>query len=399
MPQAAPTASVRSAFTLTREVGEREAGTNVDRSLLPACPPLLPARLPACPPHSVACPPLCPLALNLTCACQRSACSSLLTLPLSLAVLAAPHSLLPGDNIYSQLGVGSEPALSGVPLAVPTDKVYSSIHAVPFGSAMCGIINEPGSPDDKTLECWCACYACCACCTCCATPRRAGSFAVLWCTVLCRAVLCQACLRPSWPALPCQQHHARLACTRAHLLSALNPPRPHNHTCEEGIPACACMHLPHRSLHIAWPAACRGVSDDRLLLNSTTPEPYLPDYKWKTLSPGLCESAAQHEVRAVPCCVVPSCAVLRCAMLCRAVLRHAVRCLHATWQGLHPVQRGSSPPCPPARSTTSCARHAFDLLPCVQRTCAASRTAPTASCAGVRAGRPGLLLGCCRSVA
>jgi len=71
-----------------------------------------------------------------------------------------------GGDSAGQLGVGTGQPESGVPLPVAGGKTYSSIHAGMYNTYACGLISQPGAPEDKTLECWCACCACCACCVC-----------------------------------------------------------------------------------------------------------------------------------------------------------------------------------------------------------------------------------------
>lgn len=74
-------------------------------------------------------------------------------------VCALLPGLAAGSNSVGQLGTGGEPDASSVPLPVAGDSVYSSIHAAVWANFACGIVSAPGTPQDKTLECWWA--ACC----------------------------------------------------------------------------------------------------------------------------------------------------------------------------------------------------------------------------------------------
>ena len=61
-----------------------------------------------------------------------------------------------GDNKRGQLGVGEDVEQSGVPLPVAGGKRYHSVLVAAWASYACGLLDAPGTPQDRTLECWCA---------------------------------------------------------------------------------------------------------------------------------------------------------------------------------------------------------------------------------------------------
>lgn len=63
-----------------------------------------------------------------------------------------------GKNTHGELGAGNDaPLYSTVPLTVQSAFNYSLVTVAGWGAAACGLIDAPGDPLDRTLECWYAC--------------------------------------------------------------------------------------------------------------------------------------------------------------------------------------------------------------------------------------------------
>ena len=145
-----------------------------------------------------------------------------------------------GSNQRGQLGVGEDVQQSGVPQPVAGGKRYRSVLVAAWASYACGLLDAPGTPQDRTLECWCAVGGHRRCAgSCCACPDGCAAWQF--------SMLVQSC-----------------------------PSTPHS---------------------------CRGQSSsvwqaDPLLINSTTPQPFMPDWAWEQAviadgEPFVCAQAAR----------------------------------------------------------------------------------------------------------
>lgn len=147
-----------------------------------------------------------------------------------------------GRNNRGQLGVGEGVQQSGVPLRVAGGRRYRQVLVAAWASYACGLLDAPGTPEDRTLECWCALRGCgcgdgpaaarrCSCCRCrrCLLPlptTRSGR--CHRCTVGAAAAAAVAANRPSlaacavpaatlpWPHLCCAQGPEQLCVRRRH---------------------------------------------------------------------------------------------------------------------------------------------------------------------------------------
>ena len=80
-----------------------------------------------------------------------------------------------GSNGLGELGVGSDVPQTSMPLLVASDSRYSQVLAAAWGHYACGLVDAPGTPQDRTLECWCAMdvmmLCCCHACSCASLQR------------------------------------------------------------------------------------------------------------------------------------------------------------------------------------------------------------------------------------